>query len=89
MTTILAELFIGESPCDDCPHVARCSAEKLACRPFFDWSSLRPMHGTQTPTREMYWMVFPGERPAAEKPKKPPRPSRFERVNQYAQRKFA
>ena len=44
MTTILAELFVGESPCDDCQHVARCSAEKLDCRPFFDWSSLRPLH---------------------------------------------
>ena len=30
MTTTLAELFVGESPCDGCQHIALCSPATAA-----------------------------------------------------------
>ncbi len=53
--------FAEPRPCDGCPHYDKCAEEKMACRAFFLWASLKPHAGApRIPMRDWYDVIFCG-----------------------------
>jgi hypothetical protein len=53
-------------PCVMCKHKEMCAEQRIACNQFYGYvnntSGLRGQKFTREPTREIYLMLFPGER---------------------------
>jgi hypothetical protein len=60
-TTVSWHPLLDESPCDLCPHRARCRDEQLACEQlevFTEFGGRRWRQVPREPSREIYGRIF-------------------------------
>ena len=69
--------YIPDPPCTFCAHARRCRDERMACYRFARYSGTMPVSARdrkrfqadpESPSRELYALLFPGDGPEGEFP---------------------